>query len=259
MKLVQPFGSTNYEALVNDALTLSGQVAQRLRARIADGTWSAGATLPAERRLATELGVSRGSLRAGIAQLQAEGLVEARQGSGTRVCADLSQVPLDWMSWVLAHEGLDPKEALVVIEQLVALRRTVALHVLDQAIDALDEVKLGEFRRLVGEQGQYIDEPTRYEALEQQIERFFIALADNRIVSLLNESLRRCFKAKPEVVTAFMGNLEFHHVGNQALLTALQMVVDQPQQKSEIMAGIKQALVAFEIQGLTRVREQVYG
>ena len=129
IKLVQPFGSTNCGAFVNDALTLSGQVAQRLRARIADGTWSAGATLPAERRLATELGVSRGSLRAGIAQLQAEGLVEARQGSGTRVCADMSQVPLDWMSWVLAHEGLDPKEALVVIEQLVALRRTVALHV----------------------------------------------------------------------------------------------------------------------------------
>ncbi len=245
--------------VVNDALTLSGQVAQRLRERIADGTWTAGATLPAERRLATELGVSRGSLRAGIAQLQAEGLVEARQGSGTRVCADLSQVPLDWMSWVLAHEGLDPNEALIVIEQLVALRRTVALHVLEQAIDALDEIKLDAFRRLVREQGQSIGQPIRYEAFEQQIERFFIALADNRIVSLLNESLRRCFKARPEVVTAFMGDLENHHAGNQALLAALQLVVEQPEQKSQIMAAIKEGLVEFEAQGLVRVREQVSG
>ena len=242
---------------MNDALTLSDQVAQRLRERIADGTWSAGATLPAERRLATELGVSRGSLRAGIAQLQAEGLVEARQGSGTRVCADLSQAPLDWMSWVLAHEGLDPVEAMIVIEQLVALRRTVALHVLEQAMDAIDGVQLSQFRRLVEEQGQCIDEPIQYKALEHRIERFFIALANNRIVSLLNESLRRCFQARPEVVTAFMGNLKVHYLGNQALLAALEMMLAQPEQKSEIMAGIKGALLEFEAQGLSRVREQV--
>ena len=242
---------------MNEAVTLSGQVAQRLRARIADGTWSAGATLPAERRLAEELGVSRGSLRAGIAQLQAEGLVEARQGSGTRVCSDLSQAPLDWMSWVLAHDGLDRNEVLVVIEQLVALRRTVALHVLDQAIDELDEIQLAQFRQLVDEQGQCVDEPDRYTEVEHRIERFFISLANNRIVPLLNESLRRCFQARPEVVTAFMGDLRFHHLGNQALLAALEMTLVQPEQKSEIMASVKRALVEFEAQGLGRVREQV--
>ena len=242
---------------MSDALTLSSQVAQRLKERIADGTWSAGSTLPAERRLAEELGVSRGSLRAGIAQLQAEGLVEARQGSGTRVCADLNQAPLDWMSWVLAHEGLNPNETLIVIEQLVALRRTIALHVLEQAVDVLDNVRLNHFRRLVDEQGQWIEEPTQYDELEHRMEQFFIALADNRIVSLLNESLRRCFKAKPDVVTAFMGNLSHHHLGNQALLSALQLVVDQPERKVEILASIKGALIEFEAQGLARVRERV--
>ena len=84
--------------------TVSDQVAERLLAQIAGEALAPGETLPAERRLAERL-VSRGSLRAGIAQLQAEGS-SGRHGSGTRVCADLDRAPLDWLSWVLASEDL---------------------------------------------------------------------------------------------------------------------------------------------------------
>ena len=185
---------------MDQALTLSDQVAQQLRTRIAEGTWAPGTTLPAERRLAEELGVSRGSLRGGIAQLQAEGLVEARQGSGTRVREDLSGAPVDWISWVLANDKLDAAEALVVIRQLVALRRAVALHVLEQALDGLDAIQIEHFALLIESQGQAVDDPVRYQALEHDIERFFIALAGNRVVPLLNESLRRCFEARPAII-----------------------------------------------------------
>jgi GntR family transcriptional repressor for pyruvate dehydrogenase complex len=44
-----------------------------------------GARLPAERDLATQLGVSRPSIRAGLGALQAMGVVRARRGAGTYV------------------------------------------------------------------------------------------------------------------------------------------------------------------------------
>jgi GntR family transcriptional repressor for pyruvate dehydrogenase complex len=146
--------------------TLTEQVAQSLRQRIAAGHWSPGATLPAERTLAAELGVSRGSLRAGIAQLQAEGLLQARQGSGTRVRDDLGDAPVDWLSWILSSQDIPSSEVFEVIEQLVGLRRTVAMHVLEQAVERMSEDDLAQLKTLIDKQAESIDDPPTYRSVE---------------------------------------------------------------------------------------------
>ncbi|MEV5518139.1 winged helix-turn-helix domain-containing protein, partial [Streptomyces flaveolus] len=56
-----------------------------LRDAVRDGRLAPGARLPATRRLAAELGISRGTAKAAYDQLVAEGYLTARQGSGTRV------------------------------------------------------------------------------------------------------------------------------------------------------------------------------
>ncbi|KOU62628.1 GntR family transcriptional regulator [Streptomyces sp. MMG1533] len=58
-----------------------------LRDAVRDGRLAPGARLPATRRLAVELGVSRGTVKAAYDQLVAEGYLTARQGSGTRVAS----------------------------------------------------------------------------------------------------------------------------------------------------------------------------
>ncbi|MGW4041251.1 MocR-like pyridoxine biosynthesis transcription factor PdxR [Streptomyces sp. NPDC004721] len=58
-----------------------------LRDAVRDGRLSPGTRLPATRRLAAELGISRGTAKAAYDQLVAEGYLTARQGSGTRVAA----------------------------------------------------------------------------------------------------------------------------------------------------------------------------
>ena len=50
--------------------------------RIFAGYWALGERLPAERTLATELHVSRNTLRGALRRLETRGMVEARQGSG---------------------------------------------------------------------------------------------------------------------------------------------------------------------------------
>lgn len=63
------------------------QICHDLRARITEGLYAPGAALPSSRALATELGVSRTTITAAYDQLIAEGYLESRQGSKTRVAA----------------------------------------------------------------------------------------------------------------------------------------------------------------------------
>jgi DNA-binding FadR family transcriptional regulator len=55
-------------------------LAEKLRVHILDGTIADGASLPAERDLVEQTGLSRGSVREALRILQAEGLVETRPG-----------------------------------------------------------------------------------------------------------------------------------------------------------------------------------
>ena len=58
-----------------------------LRDAVRDGRLAPGTRLPATRRLAAELGISRGTAKAAYDQLVAEGYLTARQGSGTQVAS----------------------------------------------------------------------------------------------------------------------------------------------------------------------------
>ncbi len=63
------------------------QIAEQLRALILSGEFDVGTRLPAERDLATSLGVSRPSVREALIALEVEGWVEVRPGSGIHVIA----------------------------------------------------------------------------------------------------------------------------------------------------------------------------
>lgn len=60
-------------------------VATQLRKAITDGTFKRYERLPASRALSEELGVARNTLKDALHQLEREGLVETRPGSGTYV------------------------------------------------------------------------------------------------------------------------------------------------------------------------------
>lgn len=66
-------------------LPLHAQIDMLLRSLIQQPKYAEGALLPDEVGLARQLGVSRSTLRAGMQKLIYEGLVERRQGHGTRV------------------------------------------------------------------------------------------------------------------------------------------------------------------------------
>jgi GntR family transcriptional regulator len=67
------------------ALPLRAQVEALLRDMLRQKEYRDGALLPDEIKLAAQLGVSRGTVRAGISKLVFEGLLERKAGVGTRV------------------------------------------------------------------------------------------------------------------------------------------------------------------------------
>jgi GntR family transcriptional regulator, transcriptional repressor for pyruvate dehydrogenase complex len=73
-----------------DELSLAEKVTSQIRDWILNGTYGPGDKLPPERRLASLLGVNRGSLRLALKKLEQFGLLQSRQGDGTRV-RDLSE------------------------------------------------------------------------------------------------------------------------------------------------------------------------
>ncbi|GAA3826202.1 GntR family transcriptional regulator [Streptomyces phyllanthi] len=63
----------------------SERVLTALRAQIADGTYPVGAFLPPQRELAKEFGVARDTVQRALKRLVEDGVIESRQGSGSRV------------------------------------------------------------------------------------------------------------------------------------------------------------------------------
>ena len=72
-------------------LPLYQKMAASLRTAIRSGTLQAASGVPPERELATLLGVSRVTVRRAIDELVQEGLLQARQGSGTFVTGRVEQ------------------------------------------------------------------------------------------------------------------------------------------------------------------------
>src|SRR5436309_1259061 len=71
---------------------LRAQLEDQLRDAIRGGRLAGGERLPSSRELARALGLSRGLVQDGYAQLQAEGYLTSRPGSATRVAA-VARVP----------------------------------------------------------------------------------------------------------------------------------------------------------------------
>lgn len=112
------------------------QIAEQIGGLIGNGEFARGSRLPAERELATLLGVSRTSVREALISLEIGGLVEVRVGSGVFVTADSASLasagdkgpgPFELLSARTLIEGEVAALAAVNAkgDDLEALRQTV--------------------------------------------------------------------------------------------------------------------------------------
>jgi GntR family transcriptional repressor for pyruvate dehydrogenase complex len=88
----------------------TGQVVAHVRDLIERGALKPGDRLPAERDLATQIGVSRPTIRAGLRTLAAMGVVRSRHGSGTYIPEGPPALNTDALSFLAALHGFTRDE-----------------------------------------------------------------------------------------------------------------------------------------------------
>ena len=88
-----------------DSRPLYAQTEAILVRRIAEGIWAPGAMIPAEGELATELGVSPGTVRKALGGLERRRLILRRQGRGTFVASHTSERALFHFFRIVALDG----------------------------------------------------------------------------------------------------------------------------------------------------------
>jgi DNA-binding FadR family transcriptional regulator len=112
-------------------------VLTQLRAYLAHEGRFAGARLPPERQLAGELGVSRGTLRRALADLEAEGLIWRHVGRGTFVGNRPVETVQDLADVTRRTNPAGVMEARLALEPELA--RLAALHATPADVDELAE------------------------------------------------------------------------------------------------------------------------
>src|SRR5690348_16934468 len=92
---------------------------------IAEGALAPGARLPAERELASNLNVSRGSLRQVLKMLEIMGVVSQRVGDGTYMNAAAPSILSESMEFLILLDGISFEElmdARLIVEPELAAR-----------------------------------------------------------------------------------------------------------------------------------------
>ncbi len=160
-----------------EPLRLYRQIAGQIAALIGNGEFPAGSRLPAERELATLLGVSRTSVREAIISLEIAGRVEVRVGSGIFVAAP----PFDVVS-AAADEGPSPFE-------LLAARHLIEGEIAAVAARSATKSDLAQMRATVVRMRDHATDFRRRDAADQEFHVRIAAATGNGSLALVVQGL----------------------------------------------------------------------
>ena len=143
--------------------------------RILEGTLKVGDSLPAERVLAQQLGISRTAVREGIRILEVIGIVESRHGSGNYIQSYFDKTLVQVLTMMYALDGLSYNE-------IREFRYSVERQALVLAVNNADEESRTELTRYL----QIMEDPDRSEQEQTQADHMIhytiIQMSGNRLV-----------------------------------------------------------------------------
>lgn len=153
-------------------------VQESLRAFISDNDLKPGTLLPAESELATQLGVSRNSLREGIKALESLGVLESRRGVGIFVKTFSFEPLLDNLAYGLGG-------ALRQIEEVIEIRRTLEVGLIGKTIETIGTDDIAELRATVNRMKAHAERGESFAEDDQLFHRLLFRCQENETLSRL--------------------------------------------------------------------------
>jgi DNA-binding FadR family transcriptional regulator len=164
-------------------------VQESLRAYIDDNGLTPGTLLPAEGELATQLGVSRNSLREGIKALESLGVLETRRGVGIFVKAFSFGPLLDNLAYGLGG-------ALRQIEEVIEIRRTLEVGLIGKTLEMISEEDITELRATVNRMRAHAERGETFAEDDQLFHRLLFRCQGNEtLVRLIDVFWLAFYKA----------------------------------------------------------------
>jgi len=165
---------------------LTESITARLRNEILVGTWKAGERLPAERDLATRLGVNRGSVREALGKLEQMGLVVIRRGDGATV-RHLHDASIEIVRHLLIVNGVVNRRLLEQVLDVHEMLVAGAAHLAVERGSAEDQKRARELLRSLVEPG--VSDADRQRSLDALVDVITEA-SGNLVVRLVRNVIR---------------------------------------------------------------------
>ena len=167
-----------------------------LRHQILSGEYPPGSRLPAERELAEEMGITRHTLRSAIGRLEAEQLVDIRQGRGATVLDYRTHGSLSLVTH-LVRLGQQTRE---LIRGFLDIRRSMGAEAIAGACERATEEELAELLRLaeLQEQETMLD---RFIERDIEFSRLTIRAARNIPMELIFNEVALICRHHPAIQT----------------------------------------------------------
>lgn len=184
------------------------ETSDRLRDAILRGVYPPGTDLPGERELSTRLGVSRLTLRAALARLEAEGLVRPVHGSGNRVLDFQETGGVELLGHLLAiaasgEELKGRKDSITLLDNLLELRRWAAVEAIGFATERATAEEISVLRAHIEHQAQLLSQPDAYVRADLHFSRLLARMTHNLALALLANTILRVLEAQPGIAITF--------------------------------------------------------
>lgn len=159
-----------------------GQVVEHVRRLIEAGRLRPGDRLPAERDLASQIGVSRPSVRSGLRSLQAMGVLLARQGSGTYIADGPPQLGDGPLRFLAALHGFTRDE-------MFEARRVLEVGGAGLSAERATHEQLAAMSEEVASMFASLDDPQKFLVHDVQFHRMVAAGSGNPVLATLIDTL----------------------------------------------------------------------
>jgi len=179
------------------------EAADKIREQILRGEYPAGTDLPGERELSTRLGVSRLTLRAAVARLEAEGLVKPVHGSGNRVLDFRETGGVELLGYLTAVAQKGPNLPLALLANLLELRRTVAVEAIGLAAERCNAEEIAALRANIDRQASLLDDPKAYVEADLNFARLLSRATHNLALTFLANTIVRVLERQPGIELGF--------------------------------------------------------